>query len=266
MNFCKFCLENNSTLLTVKKRKWERVYSRCLSCGGVSMLPEFFLSEDEQKKRYQNHINIFQNEGYLDFLCDFIFSVFSFISDKEKCRNDFPKVSSLIDYGSGPNPAMIELLCAISSVIYNEKDIADYDFNLNKVFSRINSDFQNISNFIPSSDKIKGWDPFFNTASVLTDESASLVFCLEVAEHFENPMESFKALANVCKKNGIVAAGTLPINSNMKFPEDFENWWYKDDATHVSFYTEDAIKKCGSHAGLEYLGMASERIFMFRKN
>lgn len=254
------------SLFSVKKRKWERAYIHCLSCGGITMSSEFYLSNEEQKNRYLHHKNFLENEGYLSFLSDFIFSVFNFLLENKKSIG-LQTILSIVDYGSGPNPSMIELLSSISSVIYKKNIISDFSFNLSKIFSRLSNNFnKTIADFIPEKNNIYGWDPFFNSKSELNPESADLVLCLEVAEHFENPIESFKNMANVCSKNGIIAIGTLPINSNMVVPSDFENWWYKDDATHVSFYTEDSMKKCGSQADLEYLGMASERIFMFKKN
>lgn len=95
--------------------------------------------------------------------------------------------------------------------------------------------------------------------------TSSLVLCLEVAEHFEEPQEGFNGLAACCAEGGYVAVGTLPIPDSMNIPEGFKGWWYKDDLTHVSFYTEKAMTACGSASGLEYLGKASPRIFLFRK-
>lgn len=95
--------------------------------------------------------------------------------------------------------------------------------------------------------------------------TSSLVLCLEVAEHFEEPLAGFHNLAACCAEGGYVAVGTLPIPDSMNIPEGFKGWWYKDDLTHVSFYTEKAMTACGAASGLEYLGKASPRIFLFRK-
>ena len=88
-----------------------------------------------------------------------------------------------------------------------------------------------------------------------------LVTCLEVVEHFENPIEHMKNLASFCKDGGFVAIGTelIPTNS------DFSRWWYIQDSTHVSLYSEDALIQCCNEANLEFVVKLTKRSFLFRK-
>ncbi len=225
------------------------------------MLPEYLSSAQEQKNRYLNHNNFLEDAGYVGFLLDFLFSVFNFPTIQRKFLN--ADVNVITDYGSGPNPVMIKLLKIFSRIFNNEGKCAGVAEGLLK---KIVSDKRFVPfEFFPNVDNIWGWDLFFDNEKKLLLEKSDLVLCLEVAEHFEEPAEGFSALSKLCAENGFVAVGTSPVKKDVESPDGFSSWWYKDDITHVSFYTEVAAELCGSRAGLDYVGMASDRVFIFQK-
>lgn len=253
---CKFCGCDNvfSFLITRKKRNIE--YFRCDNCKAISLSNKEFLPITQQLQRYSQHNNFLTDLGYVQFLGDFLLNTFTFL----------PKfaLSGILDYGSGPNPAMVELLGLVSQQQRSGK-FSREDCELKEI-SSLNSYVEYLAYklpILPYKNDIRGWDPFFapDSKKILVP----LVLCLEVAEHFEQPWESFAGLAECCCAGGFVAMGTLPIPETMVTTEDFKKWWYKDDRTHVSFYTEKAIEACGKKCGLQYLGKASPRIFMFKK-
>ena len=116
----------------------------------------------------------------------------------------------------------------------------------------------------PGAD-IRGWDPFFFPECVPFDGGADLVACLEVAEHFEDVDSSFAGLCRLCRPGGIAAVGTMEV------PADdgaFLSWWYKEDCTHVSFYSRKAISAAARRAGLVPCGesaLQSDRLFLFAR-
>lgn len=199
-------------------------YHFCRSCGGWFLDSSCFLDEAGQKERYLMHHNSIEDAGYKDFLLSFIKPVLDFFAEK-KGRN--PEL--IVDYGSGPSPE----LCRLLSII------------------------------LPDCNT-KGWDPFFAPDSAALEQPAELVTCLEVAEHFEKPLEDMKKLASVCASGGIVAIGTM-LNPGAD-EEAFRNWWYRSDSTHVSFYSLESLKKCAEKAGLTFLGSLTDRAFVFQKN
>lgn len=261
---CKFCGKKAALPFPLVMRKKTLEYFQCENCGAISLLNKYFLSHEQQKERYAHHHNFLEDFGYAIFLAAFLRDCFSFLP------NYFPEL--VLDYGCGPNPALVQLVQKVSA---RQRSGGEGG----RIWLSGSIDFQKVASLeqlvdllavnlppLPDPDFILGWDPFFSPEKSLSGRTASLVLCLEVAEHFEEPHEGFNGLADCCAEGGYVAVGTLPIPDSMKIPSGFKGWWYKDDMTHVSFYTEKAMAACGAVCGLEYLGKASPRIFMFRKH
>lgn len=262
---CAFCGNPSLNAFEVVTKKKIFHYDICSECKGITLCKDDFLSKEEQKKRYLHHNNDLSNTGYVSFLGSFLENVFSFLRQKVFLKDETYFVQKHIcDYGSGPRPVLVELLHVVSCMQRGG------DGQKKKYISQLSSEILSYGELLartlpllPDVHCIQGWDPLFNQRE--KTEENDLVLCLEVAEHFENPREEFIALADSCKGGGVIALGTLPLPENIIVPEGFKTWWYKDDRTHVSFYTEKAAIACGKAAGLEYLGMASSRIFMFYK-
>lgn len=78
-----------------------------------------------------------------------------------------------------------------------------------------------------------------------------LIVINEVIEHVFEIAPLFQNALSVCKTGGILYIGTLTTDNIINCPEDFkdgfENWWYKDDLTHVSFFCLNSfVYICGS--------------------
>ena len=238
-NKCVFCLKDNVSQFFLKNTG----YGHCTECGGYFLLPEFRLTTDEQKKRYLKHNNTMQNEGYVNFLRSFIEPVLCFCKESyhsagsEKQSDDSMKnmIKRIFDYGSGPEPVLVELL-----ETYRKQGVLSKDC------------------------EIRGWDPFFAAETKFFEGGADLVTCLEVAEHFESPDEDFAKLSSCVKPEGILAVGTMLAPPGGE--EAFKNWWYRSDGTHVSFYTENSLRSVASRHGLSFAARLSDRIFVFKKD
>ncbi|MGI5174162.1 class I SAM-dependent methyltransferase [Treponema sp. OMZ 840] len=188
-------------------------------CGGIFVHPDCFISAEAQKKRYLLHNNSLADKGYRSFLADFADTALFYI---KKLLGRPPH--TVFDYGCG-NGALVELLASYTR-----------------------------SGLLPEDTEIRGWDPFFAPGVQFFPGGADAVLCLEVAEHFESPHEGFAGLARACKAGGILAVHTLFAPDNV---DDFKSWWYKEDPTHVSFYTQKALELCAKRAGFEYCGTYS---------
>lgn len=208
------------------------VYHTCKKCDGIFLDSSFFLSKSEQKKRYEKHNNSLSDNGYKNFLKAFIDPVLNFSDVSSIICNC--KEMKILDYGSGPEPALIQLL--------NEYKVND---------------------MLPKTTEIRGWDPFFAPNEFFYSQGAFLVTCLEVVEHFETPKVDMQKLSSCCAKNGYVAIGTelIPDNDVAKFSK----WWYRQDKTHVSFFSKKALITLAENVGLSFIQELSNRSFLFKK-
>lgn len=88
---------------------------------------------------------------------------------------------------------------------------------------------------------IKLYDPFFHDKPEVLENQYDFIICCEVMEHFYNPKAEFKALRQMLKPNGqLLCKTSLFLKKNNQ--KDFENWHYKDDETHVFFYSEKSLE------------------------
>ena len=94
---------------------------------------------------------------------------------------------------------------------------------------------------------LKLYDPFFHNYPALLKQKYDFIIATEVVEHFYNPLKEFELLYNLLNQGW-----KLYIMTNLYSPEiDFWKWYYKNDITHVFFYSEDAFKYIKNHWGWE---------------
>ena len=77
-----------------------RSFHECERCHLVFVPPETYLTEQEEKDRYDLHINNPEDQGYINFLSRLLNPV------KEHVKA--PAMG--LDYGSGPEPALLRML------------------------------------------------------------------------------------------------------------------------------------------------------------
>jgi SAM-dependent methyltransferase len=84
---------------------------------------------------------------------------------------------------------------------------------------------------------IKQYDPFFHNHPELLQDFYDYIACCEVMEHFFEPGREFKRLYSLLKPGGKLYCMTELFQDNVPF----DNWYYKNDPTHVFLYHADAI-------------------------
>ncbi len=170
------------------------------------------------------HENSLNDTGYRTYLEQFLSCALTAYTDIQGKNPD-----RILDYGSGPEPCLVQLMKA--------KGFESY-----------------------------GWDPFFNQQGISDLEHETvfdMITCLEVAEHFECPADSFEHLSSLLKKGGIAVIGTNLIPDTDKQP--FETWWYRFDPTHVTFYSLKGLQIIAQNHGLRYVESMSPKVFVFQK-
>ncbi|TQD40712.1 class I SAM-dependent methyltransferase [Haloflavibacter putidus] len=79
---------------------------------------------------------------------------------------------------------------------------------------------------------IQLYDPFFKDDKGILEKKYDFIFSCEVIEHFHKPQQEFTFLSDLLKPNGKLFCRTAIYSEKI----DFENWYYKNDLTHVFFY------------------------------
>lgn len=81
------------------------------------------------------------------------------------------------------------------------------------------------------------YDPFFHNSPELLNKKYDFIIACEVIEHFHKPRSEFQRLYDL-----LVPWGELYIMTDIYDEEtNFWNWYYKNDPTHVCFYTEKSF-------------------------
>ena len=108
--------------------------------------------------------------------------------------------------------------------------------------------------------EIEGYDPFFNPKTSLLKKMYEFVTCCEVVEHFNRPIDSFRLLCSLLNTNSILGIKTTLFKEEI----EFKNWYYKNDDTHVSFYSKITIDWIAKKFGLKVLEI-EDRLVIFQK-
>jgi 2-polyprenyl-3-methyl-5-hydroxy-6-metoxy-1,4-benzoquinol methylase len=64
------------------------------------------------------------------------------------------------------------------------------------------------------------------------------IVCCEVIEHFHKPSKEFQLLFELLKPGGFLFCMSQQIPEH----QSFEEWYYKNDPTHVIFYSEENLQ------------------------
>lgn len=143
----------------------------------------------------------------------------------EEIQADFTTQSEGLDFGCGPGPVATKLL-------------RDKDY------------------------KLKVYDPYFFDIVENLDFKYDFIICCEVMEHFHQPRAEFERLFNLLNARGKLYAKTSLIDEEIKL--DFCNWGYKNDPTHVFFYTIETLRWITNHFRFANLSIRND-FFVFEK-
>lgn len=103
------------------------------------------------------------------------------------------------------------------------------------------------------------YDPLYFPRKEVLKGTYDFITCCEAAEHFFEPSKEFDRLAQLLLQGGVLGIRTEPR------PEDFENWWYQRDPTHVSLYSETTMEWIARRYGWR-LEFVAPNVFLFIKH
>ncbi|ADK81523.1 Methyltransferase type 12 [Sediminispirochaeta smaragdinae DSM 11293] len=103
------------------------------------------------------------------------------------------------------------------------------------------------------------YDPFFFPEQSVLEHRYDFITCCEVAEHFHRPKEEFSRMAQLLRPGGILGIMTSFFRETINFVD----WYYRQDFTHVSFYTKKSMEYVADHFGFEILKAEADRNVLF---
>ncbi|WAR43847.1 class I SAM-dependent methyltransferase [Methylomonas rapida] len=99
---------------------------------------------------------------------------------------------------------------------------------------------------------VEVYDPFYANRPQHLQRRYDFVTCTEVVEHFRQPAQEFERLFGLLQPDGLLGLMTkLVIDA-----EAFSRWHYKNDLTHVSFFSKTTMQWLAEtyHCELEFVG------------
>ena len=102
------------------------------------------------------------------------------------------------------------------------------------------------------------YDPYYFPDTHCLSQRYDVVTCTEVVEHFYQPKRSLETLFSQVKPGGMLVVMTKLVISPQKFPQ----WHYKNDPTHVSFFSEQTFRFIAHQYGMQYEKLANDVILL----
>jgi hypothetical protein len=192
-------------------------YGECPDCGYVGLVRRFFPSRAEEAARYRLHRNDPVEPGYRAYLGEFV---------DEALAPFLEPGASILDYGSGPVPAL--------SLLLGERGF-----------------------------RALPYDPFFATGAAWRGRSWDAIALHEVAEHLRAPGRSLAYLAARLASGGILAVRTRFAPAR---EDEFAVWWYRRDLTHLGFWRASSFEFLAERLGLDLLAATEPDIAVLRRS
>lgn len=108
--------------------------------------------------------------------------------------------------------------------------------------------------------RMTDYDPHYAPDPAALERDYDFVTCTEVVEHFRQPAEDWARLTALLRPGGWLGVMTQLVISR----ERFRGWQYKNDPTHVAFYSPQTFAWIGARFGLT-VERADTAVLLLRK-
>ena len=107
---------------------------------------------------------------------------------------------------------------------------------------------------------MENYDPFYANRSALLERSYDFITSTEVFEHLHQPSETIPLLMQMLKPGGI-----LGVMTKRWIDKDaFARWHYKNDPTHVSFYSDQTFQWMADQWDLRLKIISADTVLLFK--
>lgn len=114
--------------------------------------------------------------------------------------------------------------------------------------------------FEESGHRVQIYDPFYADHPSVFNRQYDFITTTETAEHLFNPGDEFDRLWSCLKPGGYLGIMTKLVPSH----DEFHDWHYRKDDTHVTFYSEETFRWMAEHYGAS-LEIHGERTVILEK-
>ncbi|MCD4827258.1 MAG: class I SAM-dependent methyltransferase [Acholeplasmataceae bacterium] len=214
MEVCKLCKSKHT--ISYKHPSFNMIFHECKDCEVIYKDRFNRVSEAKEKLIYDQHQNSLENTGYVNYLNNFLdAAVYPFI-----------KSGKALDFGSGPNPVLSQLL--------NAQDLFHCDI----------------------------YDYYYAKNEEVFKNKYDLITSTEVFEHLDNPLDILNRFYEILNDSGIVSIMTL---FHPKDESDFFEWFYIRDPSHITFYTPKTFEILAKASGFMILDTNDYRYITLKK-
>ncbi|GAA0299569.1 hypothetical protein GCM10009128_18160 [Psychrosphaera haliotis] len=253
----------------------KRDYLQCQQCSLVFVPAEFHLSTSNEKSEYDKHENQLEDLGYLTFLsrlakplltqlvdADFAGEFASQLSKPESYSSHSNSINSANTSNSNNSANCISLATSDGKFEndkrLNEKplgkkkgDLTGLDFGCGPgpaLAFELRRLGLNISEY----------DIYYADDKSLLNKQYDFITCTEVIEHFNTPSKELSQLIEMIKPDGLLAIMTKLVIDKQRFA----NWHYKNDPTHISFFSQQTFEFIAKKFGLTLEFVDKDVIFL----
>ncbi len=205
---CPLCLSTQSRLFFKEKA---RFFHRCNHCDLIFLDDQFYLSETDEKKRYDLHDNNPEDPAYVAFLMQLIKPIKPYLNSN----------MTALDFGSGIGRV-------IESVLKG------------------------------SVKEINSFDPFYLNKPSLLTKQYNIITATEVVEHLKTPAQVFEHLKKMLLPDALLGRMTK-LSDHIDFP----SWYYKNDPTHIVFYSKKTMHWIAEKFSFDIL-ILNEQVTVFK--
>ena len=92
------------------------------------------------------------------------------------------------------------------------------------------------------------YDPFYANDKTVLNDTYDFISCSETFEHFRKPQEEWELLLRLVKRKGWIGIMTQLFQKEMVF----SNWYYKNDETHICFYSKETFTWLANRYELDF--------------
>ena len=103
------------------------------------------------------------------------------------------------------------------------------------------------------------YDPIYHPEVPYRESTYDLITSVEVFEHLHDPVAVFEMLTGLLNRHGILAVRTAFAPAEM---QDYLDWYYRQDPTHVVFFSPKTFQVMCEDTGMTYLGDNGKNIVL----